>query len=141
LSKSSAFFDSNSGSAEQNAWLSSSFPLIDWRGFMQITRRDFNRISALAGIGFVSRFPGIQNEVQVPVSIVKTTDRRFGFRKAVELLGGLSYSENDVYLKCSYNSPDPYPATTHPEVSVAPGNWAKMADQKGPHEWLRDEQD
>jgi uncharacterized protein (DUF362 family) len=86
---------------------------------MRITRRSFSRMSALAGLGLAGKSLGLSNEARVPVAIVKTTDRKFGFQKAVELLGGIDYSGRDVYLKCSYNSPDPYPATTHPETLSA----------------------
>jgi uncharacterized protein (DUF362 family) len=76
-------------------------------------------MSALAGIGLVGKSLGLSNEAQVPVAIVKTTDRKFGFQTAADLLGGVNYSGKDVYLKCSYNSPDPYPATTHPATLSA----------------------
>lgn len=48
------------------------------------------------------------------VAIVKTSDRRYGIPKAVALLGGVDVQNKDVYLKGNYNSPDPFPATTHP---------------------------
>jgi uncharacterized protein (DUF362 family) len=83
---------------------------------MQITRRDFNRLSALTGIAFLGRIPEETAAGNTPVAIVKTKDRNSGFRKALELLGEPSYEGKDVYLKCSYNSPDPYPASTHPEA-------------------------
>ena len=92
---------------------------------MQITRRDFNRLSALTGIAFLSRIPDETHAAKTPVAIVKTTDRSSGFRKAVELLGEPSYEGKDVYLKCSYNSPDPYPATTHPEALRAAVEYIK----------------
>jgi uncharacterized protein (DUF362 family) len=83
---------------------------------MQITRRDFNRLSALTGIAVLGRIQGEADAAKAPVAIVKTADRSVGFRKAVELLGKASYEGKDVYLKCNYTSPDPYPATTHPEA-------------------------
>jgi uncharacterized protein (DUF362 family) len=82
---------------------------------MRITRRNFSRVSALAGIAFMGRLQGAPDETKTPVAIVKTTDRKSGFQKAVDLIGGVSYSGKDVYLKCSYSSPDPYPGTTHPD--------------------------
>ncbi len=83
---------------------------------MHITRRVFNRLSALAGLSFLGTNIGRSDEGKVPVAIVKTSDRRLGFQKAVELLGGISFLEKEVYLKCNYNSLDPYPATTHPDA-------------------------
>ena len=93
---------------------------------MPITRREFNRLSAMAGVAFLGR---VQEGVQIrqeaaeigkaPVSIVKTADRQSGIRKAVELLGDTGFEKKEVFLKCSYNSPDPFPATTHPETLKA----------------------
>jgi uncharacterized protein (DUF362 family) len=86
---------------------------------MTITRRAFNRLSAMTGIAYLGR---LQDEPDMNVSsvaIVKTVDRQHGIRKAIELLGGKSFWDKEVYLKCSYNSPDPFPATTHPKMLSA----------------------
>lgn len=91
---------------------------IDCRNTLQITRRDFSRLSALAGIAFLGQIQDKSDGAKASVAIVKTTDRKLGFQKAVELLGEISYEGKDVYLKCSYNSPNPYPATTHPKLSA-----------------------
>ncbi len=53
------------------------------------------------------------------VVIVKTTDRKGGIQKAVGMLGAINLDAPEVYLKCNYNSPDPFPATTHPETLSA----------------------
>ena len=50
------------------------------------------------------------------VAIVKTANRAEGIARAVALLGETDFEGRDVYLKCSYNSPDPFPATTHPDA-------------------------
>ena len=99
---------------------------LDNMAVMPITRREFNRLSAMAGAAFLGQ---IQEEVKIqkeeaaagktPVSIVKTADRESGIRKAVELLGDTGFEEKEVLLKCSYNSPDPFPATTHPDTLKA----------------------
>jgi len=83
---------------------------------MHITRRVFNRMSALAGLSVFGKSMGKAAEAKVPVAIVKGSDRRAGFPKAVALLGDMDFAEKEVCLKCNYNSPDPYPATTHPEA-------------------------
>jgi len=64
----------------------------------------------------------------VRVAIVKTADRENGIARAVALLGEMDFSGKDVYLKGSYNSPDPFPATTHPD---ALGAMARMLHGKG----------
>ncbi len=83
---------------------------------MKLTRRQFNRLSALTGVAFIGQMQEEAIRAKTPVAIVKTLDRGSGFRKAIELLGGTNCEGKNVYLKCSYNSPDPYPATTHPEA-------------------------
>ena len=53
---------------------------------------------------------------RVSVAIVKTANRAEGIARAVALLGETDFGGKEVYLKGSYNSPDPFPATTHPEA-------------------------
>ena len=60
--------------------------------------------------------PEIQEENTARVAIVKTADREDGIARAAALLGEMDFSGKDVYLKGSYNSPDPFPATTHPDA-------------------------
>ena len=64
----------------------------------------------------------------VHVAIVKTTGREDGIARAVALLGEMDFSGKDVYLKGSYNSPDPFPATTHPDSL---GAMVRMLRNKG----------
>lgn len=82
---------------------------------MQISRREFNRLSALAGIACLGRVESEQEKTAVPVAVVKCNDRKQGIQKAVSLLEEANYAGKDVYLKGNYNSPDSFPATTHPE--------------------------
>jgi uncharacterized protein (DUF362 family) len=65
------------------------------------------------------------DDTLVPVSIVKTDNRAQGIPRAIVLLGEFSFKGKDVYLKCNYNSPDPYPATTHPEALRAAAEFVK----------------
>jgi len=60
--------------------------------------------------------PETYEETVVRVAIVKTSNRRDGIARAVALLGETDFSGRDVYLKGSYNSPDAFPATTHPDA-------------------------
>jgi hypothetical protein len=84
---------------------------------MPITRREFNRLSAMAGIACLGRVQDAPENAKSSVAIVKTVDRQNGIRKAVELLGEMSFEgKEEVYLKCNYGSPDPFPATTHPKA-------------------------
>jgi uncharacterized protein (DUF362 family) len=84
--------------------------------YMRLTRREFHRMTAMAGmslIGGARRGPGAAGS---PVALVKTGNRHYGIHRAVELLGGDDFGGRDVYLKASYNSADPFPASTHPEA-------------------------
>ncbi len=87
---------------------------------MRLTRRKFTRLSAMAGIGCLGGMQEPQEDIgQTPVAIVKTANRADGIPRAVELLGDSDFTGRDVYLKGSYNSAHPFPATTHPESLFA----------------------
>lgn len=86
---------------------------------MKLTRREFNRLSAMAGISCISDIPNGLAATKSLVALVKTEDRKYGIPKAAALLGGADFQNKDVYLKGNYNSPNPFPATTHPETLQA----------------------
>jgi uncharacterized protein (DUF362 family) len=50
------------------------------------------------------------------VALVKTTDRAAGVRRAIDLLGINPVAGVDVLVKPNFNSADPAPASTHPDV-------------------------
>lgn len=50
------------------------------------------------------------------VVLVKTTDRAYGVRRAIELFGLNPLRGNRVLLKPNYNSADAAPASTHPDI-------------------------
>jgi uncharacterized protein (DUF362 family) len=50
------------------------------------------------------------------VAFVKTRDRAQGVRQAVEILGLNDVSSKNVFIKPNFNSPDPAPGSTHPDV-------------------------
>ena len=50
------------------------------------------------------------------VAFVKTTDRAEGVRKAIDLLGINPVEGKNVLLKPNFNSSDPAPGSTHPDV-------------------------
>ena len=78
---------------------------------MNYTRREFNRLSALAGIACF----GGMNQHTDELAHVECTQSFYDFRQeteiphAVKLLGDLDFKAKDVYLKCNYNSPHPFP--------------------------------
>jgi uncharacterized protein (DUF362 family) len=80
---------------------------------MNLTRRQFARLSALAGASCFQDIPVFAEENRSAVAIVKTADRKSGIFKAAELLGKPNFSRKDVYLKGAFNSAHPFPATTH----------------------------
>ena len=50
------------------------------------------------------------------VVFIKTQERAKGIRQAVEMVGPLDVQDKDIFLKPNYNSPDPTPGATHPDV-------------------------
>jgi uncharacterized protein (DUF362 family) len=50
------------------------------------------------------------------VAFVKTRDRTLGVRRAIEMYGLKEVQDRRIFLKPNYNSPDPTPGATHPDV-------------------------
>ena len=50
------------------------------------------------------------------VAFFKTRDRALGVRRAVEMFGLKDIQDQNIFLKPNYNSPDPTPGATHPDV-------------------------
>jgi uncharacterized protein (DUF362 family) len=57
------------------------------------------------------------------VALVKTEDRATGVRRALDLLGTRPTQGKQVFLKPNYNSDDPAPGSTHPDVLRAMTEW------------------
>lgn len=57
------------------------------------------------------------------VALVKTDDRATGVRRALDLLGTRPTQGKQVFLKPNYNSADPAPGSTHPDVLRAITEW------------------
>src|SRR3990172_3263343 len=57
------------------------------------------------------------------VALVKTDDRAYGVRRALDLLELNPTQDKRVLLKPNYNTADPAPASTHPEVLRAFSQW------------------
>ena len=57
------------------------------------------------------------------VALVKTDDRAYGVRRALDLLEHDPTQGRRVLLKPNYNTADPAPASTHPEVLRAFSQW------------------
>ena len=57
------------------------------------------------------------------VALVKTDDRTFGARRALDLLGSNPVRGKRVFLKPNYNSDDPAPGSTHPDVLRTLTEW------------------
>jgi len=51
--------------------------------------------------------------IKTKVSLIKTSDRATGIKRAVELLGINPVKGKDVLLKPNFNTADPFPASTH----------------------------
>ena len=58
----------------------------------------------------------IPEQEMAKVAFVKTSDRVEGVRKAIDLLGINPVDSKSVFLKPNFNSSDPTPGSTHPDV-------------------------
>ena len=61
--------------------------------------------------------PGIKN-MKTKISLVKTSNRQTGIKKAVELLGLNPVKGKDVLLKPNFNTADFYPGSTHNDTLI-----------------------
>ena len=50
------------------------------------------------------------------LALARGAERPTALKAAVDLLGKIDFGGKDLYLKANYNSPDPFPATTHPDT-------------------------
>lgn len=53
------------------------------------------------------------------IAFIKTNNRAEGVRKAIDLLGINPFAGKQVFLKPNFNSSDPAPGSTHPDVLIA----------------------
>jgi len=58
-------------------------------------------------------------ESRIPLTLIKSSDRKSAIRRVVEALAGIDLEGRRVFLKPNFNSPHPFPATTHPETLEA----------------------
>ncbi len=56
--------------------------------------------------------------MKTKISLVKTSDRTKGIRKAIELLGINPVKDKDVLLKPNFNTADQYPGSTHNDTLI-----------------------
>jgi uncharacterized protein (DUF362 family) len=81
-----------------------------------ITRRTFGRELAWAAAGAIlSCRHNPAAGKSSPVALVQGIERLAAIEVAIESLGGIGCQGKDVFLKGSFNSPHPFPATTHPD--------------------------
>jgi uncharacterized protein (DUF362 family) len=81
-------------------------------------------LSAMAGItegaSSVAAKPleGSPASGKTKVSLVKTSDRTSGIKRAIDLLGINPVKEKEVLLKPNFNTADPFPGSTHNDTLV-----------------------
>ncbi len=56
--------------------------------------------------------------MKTKVAFVKTSDRQYGIRKSIELLGINPVKGQDVLLKPNFNTADPFPGSTHNDTLI-----------------------
>ena len=84
-------------------------------------RRSFLRTTALGGLGLAAvPFVGLDGLPLRPsasrVALVRTADRKDGVRRALALLDPPGIGGRRVVVKPNFNSADPAPASTHPDI-------------------------
>ena len=82
-----------------------------------LSRRDFTISAPLLGAA-LSAFGRQEEEVEaeVPVAIIQGSSRTDAIRRAWKMIAAPGFAGKDVYLKGSYNSAHPFPASTHPDA-------------------------
>jgi uncharacterized protein (DUF362 family) len=84
----------------------------------ELTRRQFGALTAGAFCGRLLAQEDDKLRVSV-VSLMRGRDRRQAVQTGFALIDSPDFAGKDVYLKGNYNSPDPYPASTHPDTLSA----------------------
>jgi uncharacterized protein (DUF362 family) len=95
--------------------------MINRRGFMIGTSGIF--LSAMAGgkersAASSAQSPSRTKIVKTTISLVKTSDRQTGIKKAIDLLGMNPVKDRDVLLKPNFNTADRYPGSTHNDTLI-----------------------
>jgi len=89
--------------------------------FWAMNRREFITLSA-SGILSAITSGGERVEANVPettkskkssISLVRTSERASGIKRAIDLLKINPVSDKDVLLKPNFNTADPFPGSTH----------------------------
>jgi uncharacterized protein (DUF362 family) len=81
----------------------------------KLSRRDFTRRAVLAAAGLTLR--DIQEtETPSPLALAQNEERAAALSTVLGALGPQDFEGKPVYLKANFNSPDDFPATTHPDM-------------------------
>ncbi len=80
-----------------------------------IKRRDFIKISAgvFLSSAFAGRITMANRGIKTKVSLIKTSKRATGIKRAIDILGINPVRGKNVLLKPNFNTADPFPASTH----------------------------
>ncbi len=83
-----------------------------------LTRREFVRKAGtgMTGLALGRTLALGQESPSSQVALARDSDRATALQTAVDLLGRIHFAGRDIYLKGNFNSPDPFPASTHPET-------------------------
>jgi uncharacterized protein (DUF362 family) len=83
-----------------------------------MTRREFTLQAGLgiAGLALVRSGCLAQEEPRAELALAQNQDRSAALKTALGLLGSINFGGKDLYLKANFNSADPFPAATHPDM-------------------------
>ncbi len=65
---------------------------------------------------YLSRWQATGDEPTSTVVLARGPDRPARIKAVIESLGGIHCQGKDIFIKASFNSPHPFPATTHPKT-------------------------
>lgn len=84
-------------------------------------------LAAASAAALDSGRAGGAGEARARVVVVKAEDRREGVRRALALAGGGDLARRSVVVKPNFNSPDPFPGSTHPDTLAGLVEWLGSA--------------
>ncbi|MBI5182443.1 MAG: DUF362 domain-containing protein [Nitrospirae bacterium] len=85
-----------------------------------INRREFMMIAAGGLLSAMSMDKGVfaSENKKTKLSLIKTSDRQSGIKRAIELLNINPVKDKNVLLKPNFNTADPFPGSTHNDTLI-----------------------
>lgn len=93
--------------------------MINRREFMMVTAGGIVSVALGTGSGVMAEpLENVGKGRKTKVSLIKTSDRASGIRRAIGLLGINPVKGKDLLLKPNFNTSDPFPGSTHNDTLI-----------------------